>query len=76
MIIQPWPTSEPILIIIRSDIMVTAAIVVLLLCIASSLDTNRYIAEKYPDDTKLASLQAPSTGLIIALALLIISKFS
>lgn len=56
--------------------MVTAAIVVLLLCIASSIDTNRYIAEKYPDDTKLASLKAPSIGLIIALALLIISKFS
>ena len=53
--------------------LVIFALVVLVFCIASSIDTNRYISAKYPDDQKLNNLKAPLAGLIIAAAALALS---
>lgn len=53
---------------------ITVALVVLILCIVSSFDTNRYIAKHYPDDRKLNELKAPFIGLIIVAVLLVLSQ--
>ena len=56
--------------------MIIGAFIVLLFCLASSIDTNRYIDSHYPDDKKLNSLKAPQIGIAIAMVLLVLSYFS
>lgn len=53
---------------------ITVALVVLILCIVSSFDTNRYISQHYPDDKKLNAFKAPFVGLIIVAVLLVLSQ--
>ena len=57
------------------DRYLSAAMVILLLCIVSSIDTNRYIRSHYPDDQKLNQLKAPLAGLVIVMDLLILASF-